>query len=259
VEAVRPDSLVDELRLATRDDVPAIVDLYRGLSPDSQLMRFSASLSRDALLRAAFLDERVEAVIALSRGRVIGEARLDTRPGSDHEFAITVADDVQGIGLGTALLDGLRERAGDRGIVTLRAQVRIDNVPMLRLLRRVGGAIVLVDGGDVLFDIASDRQMPGWPGASASRRVLVEAAGPLDRPITTALRSAGYDVRQCGGPTSGRREPCPLLSGGTCRLATEADAIICLLRACDEGRKVVSAHALDRPGSLAAGLALSRR
>jgi GNAT superfamily N-acetyltransferase len=260
VEALRPDSPVDELRLATLDDVPAIIDLYRGLSPESQRMRFSTCVSEDVLLRAAFLGESFDAVIALSGGRVIGEARLETNPESDHEFAVTVADDAQGRGVGTALLDGLRERARDRGIVTLRAQVRIDNVPMLTLLRRVGGVIVLVSGGDVLMDIASDRQMPGWPSRGTATKVLVEAAGLVERPITTALRSAGYDVRQCGGPGSGRRDPCPLLSHGQCRLAAEADAIVCLLPDSDaQNRAVAAAHVTARSDRLAAGLAVSVR
>jgi GNAT superfamily N-acetyltransferase len=244
------------MRLATPADAADIVELYRGLSPFSQRMRFSASVSEEALLRAASVDGRTDAVIALSGGRLIGEARMDTSPHGDHEFAVTVADGSQGRGVGAVLLDALRERARDRGIVTLRAQVRTDNVRMLTLLRRVGGAIVLVSDGDVLFDIASDRQMPGWPGQRSTTKVLVEAPGALERPVTTALRAAGYEVRQCAGPSPGRREPCPLLAGGTCRLAAEADAIICLLPENHESKAVVSAHALDRPSSLNAGYAL---
>jgi [ribosomal protein S18]-alanine N-acetyltransferase len=260
VEGVRPDSAVDELRLATPDDVPAIIDLYRGLSPESQLMRFSTHVSEDVLLRAAFLDERFDAVIALRDGRVVGEARLETDPDSDHEFAITVADHAQGRGVGTALLDGLRERAGDRGIVTLRAQVRSDNVPMLTLLRRIGGVIVLVSGGDVVIDIASDRQMPGWSSRGTGMKILIEAAGLMERPITTALRAAGYDVRQCGGPGSGRREPCPLLFGGRCRLADEADNIVFLLPESDvQSRAVLAAHVSDRSDRLGVNLTPSIR
>jgi GNAT superfamily N-acetyltransferase len=223
-------------------------------------MRFSTSVSDDVLVRAAHLDDRFDAVIAVCDGRVCGEARLQLDPESEHEFAITVADDVQGRGIGTALLDALRQRAADRGIVRLRALVRIDNVPMLTLLRRAGAAIVLVSAGDLVLDIASDRQMPGWPRGSRATKVLIEAPGMMERRITTMLRSAGYDVRQCEGPGSGRREPCPLLASGHCRLAEESDAIICLLREDDpESRAVVSAHALNRPDSLAAGLALSLR
>jgi ribosomal protein S18 acetylase RimI-like enzyme len=251
---------VDEIRVATPDDFPGIVELYRGLSPCSQRMRFSTSVTDDVLVRAAHLDDRFDVVIALSAGRVCGEARLQLDPDSEHEFAITVADDVHGRGIGTALLDALRVRAADRGIVRLRALVRIDNVRMLTLLRRAGAAIVLVSAGDLVVDIASDRKMPGWPRGSSAIKVLVEAPGMVERRITTMLRSAGYDVRQCEGPGPARREPCPLLTGGHCRLAEESDAIICLLREDDpDSRAVVSAHALNRPDSLAAGLALSAR
>ncbi|HET8617031.1 MAG TPA: GNAT family N-acetyltransferase [Actinomycetales bacterium] len=257
-----PRSLADPvvtLRLATPADVPAIEVLYSGLSPASQRMRFSTCVSDALLARAAALGDRFDAVVALDGERVIGEARLDTHPGGAHEFAVTVADQAQGRGVGAALLDALREHANDLGIVTLRAQVRIDNVPMLVLLRRVGAVIVLVSGGDVVLDIASDRQMPSWPAHAATAKVLVETPGLAEHAITTALRSAGYDVRQCGGPTSGRREPCPLLDSGRCRLAQDADAIICLLPEGGESSAIVASHALHRPESLAAGFALSRR
>jgi GNAT superfamily N-acetyltransferase len=261
VEAVPSRAAVGELRLATTDDQPAILALYQDLSPASQRMRFSVTMSDKELRRAAELGDRFEAVIALDRGQVVGEARLEITSGSEHEFALTVADRVQRRGIGRALLDRLREHADARGIVTMRAQVRIDNIPMLTLLRRVGGSLVLVAGGDVLFDIASDRQMPGWSATSVRTRVLVEAPGLLERSITTRLRAAGYDVRQCGGPTAaGRRDPCPVLAQGRCRLAQDADAIICLLpEDDDDSRAIVSSHALHRPGSLAAGLALSRQ
>jgi GNAT superfamily N-acetyltransferase len=242
------------------DDEPGILALYRGLSPASQRMRFSVAVSDTGLRRAAELGDRFEAVIALERGQVVGEARLEITAGSQHEFALTVADRARRRGIGRALLDRLRTHAEARGIVTMRAQVRIDNVPMLTLLRRAGGSLVLMAGGDVLFDIASDGQMPGWSATSARTRVLVEAPGLAERSITTRLRDAGYDVRQCGGPTAGRRDRCPVLAQGRCRLAQDADAIICLLpQDDDDSRAIVSSHALHRPSSLAAGLALSRQ
>lgn len=259
MDAVRTEALIDVVRLATPADEPALVDLYRGLSAESRRMRFSTSVSDDVLRTAAHLGERFDAVLAVSGDRVVGEARLETTPGSDHEFAVTVADDLHHRGVGSALLEALREHAVDLGIVTLRGQVRIDNGPMLTLLRRIGGVIVMVSGGDAIIDIASDRQMPGWPVAGTATRVLVEAPGLAEHRITASLRAAGYDVRQCGGPHGGRREPCPLLSHARCRLAVEADAIICLLPEHDEDcQAVVADHAFRRPDSLAAGLVLSR-
>jgi hypothetical protein len=76
-----------------------------------------------------------------------------------------------------------------------------------------------VSAGELLLDIASDRQTPGWPHGGAATTVLIEAPGMVERRITTMLRSAGYDVGQCEGPGCWRRAPCPLLAAGHCRLA----------------------------------------
>lgn len=241
-----------EIRAATSADVPAILDLYRSLSPASLRLRFSSAVSDEALARAAALDGvGFEALVAVAGGRVVGEARVEATPHSHHEFAVTVADDRQRSGVGTALLERLRAEAKAHGIVSLRAQVRTDNLPMLTLLRRVGGAIVMVADGDVVFDIASDDEMPGWPWDTTAPKVLVEATGLHERPVTTTLRAAGYDVRQCNGPGRGRREPCPLLTTGHCRLADEADLIVCLLPDTEpENRQIAAAHAADRPDRL---------
>jgi hypothetical protein len=38
-----------------------------------------------------------------------------------------------------------------------------------------------------------------------------------------SLRRLGYDVQQCSGPTA---NTCPILNGGSCRLAEEADVLV---------------------------------
>ena len=120
------------------------------------------------------------------------------------------------------------------------------------------------EGGSAAYLLGSLHVLtPEWYPLNATinkaftgSKVLVEAAGLLERPITTALRAAGYDVRQCGGPMSGRREPCPLLSGGRCRLADEADHIVFLLPESDaRSHAVLAAHVSDRSDRLGAGFA----
>lgn len=238
--------------MAGVNDVPSILDLYRGLSAESLMLRFSGPVT-DALLRsAAAIDPSTDhVVVAVDGGRVCGEARLRREVDATHEVALTVADDTQGRGVGAALLERLRADAVELGVVTLRASVRLDNRPMLALLRRVGGALVRATDGEVVFDLAADGQMPTWPAATTARRVLVEAPGSREHPVTTALREAGQAVRQCSGPGRGRRDPCPLLAAGHCRLADEADVIICLLPQTDPaGVQVAAAHATDRPERL---------
>jgi len=78
------------------------------------------------------------------------------------------------------------------------------------------------------LEISATGGMPGWPAGSAGRRVLVERRGWFDDQQVAALRSAGYDVRQCAGPLHQVRA-CPLVSSGQCRLAEQADLIVSLL------------------------------
>lgn len=244
------------MRRAAPEDLPAILGLYRTLSSTSMRMRFGRVLTDEGLAEATAWDgDPVVLVAVASSGRVVGEARIGSASDAEHEFAVTVAEDARGAGVGTALLEGLRSQARSQGVVELRAVVRIDNTPMLALLRRIGAALVRVSDGEVVADIASDGLMPGWPtGPGPARsRVLVEAPGLTERPVTTALRAAGYDVRQCPGPGRGRLEPCPILAMGRCRLADQADLIVCLLPEEDpEGTAVAEAHARDRPSRLAA-------
>lgn len=257
MEQARAVAAAPDIRVATLQDGPAILELYRGLSEHSRLMRFSAPPSDRALQQAADLDPKVDfqAVVAVVDGRVVGEARIGSMDDTSHDFALTIADDAQRRGIGSALLERLRAEARVRGIVSLRAMVRIDNVPMLTLLRRIGGALILVSGGEALIDIATDDRMPGWPSGTAGTRVLVEAPGLIERPISASLRAAGYTVRQCAGPGRGRREPCPVLTVGECRLADDADRIVCLLPENDPlSRQVAAAHATDRPDQLGASL-----
>jgi GNAT superfamily N-acetyltransferase len=241
-----------ELRVAAASDAPAILELYRRLTAQSRLLRFSGVLPDALLTRAAAIDPSVDHVVLAVEGtRVLGEARMHPQPDGAHEIALTIADDAQGRGIGSALLERLRAGARDRGVVTLRASVRLDNRHMLTMLQRVGAALVRASDGEAVFDIASDERMPGWPVGGGEQRVLVEAPGGREHPITTSLREAGYAVRQCGGPGRGRRDPCPLLSTGHCRLAEEADLILCLLPGTGaHDRAVAEAHAADRPDRL---------
>ena len=63
------------------------------------------------------------------------------------EFAITVLDEWQGIGLGSLLLRTLLGSAAQRGIARLVAPVLLENDPALRLIERVGGWRARVEDG----------------------------------------------------------------------------------------------------------------
>jgi len=229
------DGRVVVLRLAGPGDVPAIIGLYLGLSPESFYGRFNTERPAPALVAqlAGFGtgDACLVAAAPSDPGRVIAEARyVPIAPGT-AELALTVADGYQGAGLGRFLLDALVERAREAGLERLRAVVLLANTPMLRLLQHYGWVLAAPteDFSVAFLEISAVGGMPGWPAGSAGRRVLVERRSWFDDQQVTALRSAGNDVRQCTGPRRETGRACPLVTSGHCRLAEQADLIVSLL------------------------------
>ena len=70
------------------------------------------------------------------------------------EIAVTIVDDWQGKGLGTALLARLSDRARREGIRRFTAVVSADNEAMARVLRNMSGKRVGYGPGTVEYEIA---------------------------------------------------------------------------------------------------------
>jgi GNAT superfamily N-acetyltransferase len=105
-----------------------------------------------------------------------------TRPGV-AEPAIVVADDWQGRGLASHLLDLLADRAREEGIECFVAPVLAENRAAIALFDRLGGATVRHDGIEVELTIPL---RPEEHGATPSlRRVLHEVAAGSVRPALT--------------------------------------------------------------------------
>jgi acetyltransferase len=127
----------------------ALLDgLVRSLSDASRYRRFHAVVNelsepwRARLTRVA-PDEAALLAIVRDGGReiAIGEARYAT--GEDaaaeaREFALVVADDWQGLGVGARLLRGLLRCAERAGVRVLYGDVFADNAAMLAFARRLG-------------------------------------------------------------------------------------------------------------------------
>ena len=225
------------LRPAGPDDVPAITRLYLALPATSFYRRFfTRRPAAELVARFASLHGGTRCLVAASPadpGRLVAEARYVPVASGTAELALTVQDGYQGAGLGRLLLDALVERAHDDRLDRLRAVVLLENAPMLRLLQHYGWVLAAPteDYSVVHLEISALGGMPGWPADSAGRRVLVERRGWFDDQRVAALRSAGQDIRQCGGPSERAGRPCPLVTSGRCRLAEEADVIVNLLPA----------------------------
>lgn len=230
------------LRRAGPEDAPAIAQLFTGLSPESFRQRFQAGQPAPALVaRFAGLDPPPAAVSVVAAipgepGRFAAEARYVPLGDGSAELALTVLDSYQHAGLGRLLLGALVECAREYGVERLRAVVSLTNAPMLHLLSAYGWALAepTDDYSTACLEISATGGMPGWPATAAGPRVLVEQRGWYDNDRVAALRSAGFEVRQCTGPRRQAGRTCPLLTAGYCRLAEEADLIVPLFAADDE-------------------------
>ena len=96
--------------------------------------------------------------------RSSGVGRLEHLPGTtDAEVAFVVADDHQGQGLGTRLLERLERAARPLGVTHFVADTLFSNTAMLRVLRHPHGSSERVEDGvvHVRFPIAEVLSAPG--------------------------------------------------------------------------------------------------
>lgn len=249
------------LRAGGPADADAIAGLYLALSRESFRRRFHcARPDATVVARFARLGAGSGCVLATPRGapgEVVAEARHVPAGAQTAELALTVRDDYQGCGLGGLLLAELIRSARESGVLRLSGDVLAGNAAMVRLMRRHGYAVAAPaeDPDEACLEISAVGGMPGWPAGSAGRRVLVEQPGWMDGARVAALRAAGWEVRRCPGPPPRQQRAagsgCALLASGECRLAADADRIVCLLPE-DEpaSAPVLAAHQRHWPSKL---------
>jgi len=145
-----PGDRVAWLRPLRAGDVCAEQRFFNGLSLDSRHQRFHFGLRElsPALLKLLTeVDQRLHrawVVEAEAPGRpVIADARFVCDPDRPAiaEFALAVADDWQGLGLGRRLLAHLMADAGRHGVQRLFGDVLAGNRRMLALLREFGARL----------------------------------------------------------------------------------------------------------------------
>ena len=116
-----------------------------------------------------------EALVALDgAGELVAVARFVRTGAGEAEPAIVVADDWQGRGLGSALLDALADRAREESIDVFRAPVLAENPEAIRLLSRLGETIRRADGREVELEIVL---RPAEDAAGRLRTLLRVVAG----------------------------------------------------------------------------------
>jgi acetyltransferase len=132
------------------------------LSFDSRYMRFHtglAELTPAMLVRFTQIDyDREMAFVAVrevdGREELVGVSRYVTDvDGESCEFALTVADAWQGLGVGSALMQALIARAREKGLRRMYGEVLSQNRKMLDLARALGFGIARHAGDSTLCTV----------------------------------------------------------------------------------------------------------
>ena len=140
------DGRVVDVRPLEQRDRQLLEGSIGRLSEESRYLRFGTLKPRmterelDRLVDVDHHDHEALLAIDPLTGRVVAVVRYIQVPGEPGvvELAATVADDWQGMGLGSALLAGLMQRAFDEGHLAVRANVLAANSRSIAMLRRAG-------------------------------------------------------------------------------------------------------------------------
>ncbi len=152
------------------EDEPAMVQFHATLSEQSVYRRFfhRITLGRRVdhfrLTRQCFIDYDRELALVLTRRQpeggeevILGVARLRRLPRQNAaEFAILLSDQFQKRGLGRLLMERLLEAGWQEGLEEISGHLLPDNIPALRLCRRLGFELQRQPGDTVLARIGRD-------------------------------------------------------------------------------------------------------
>jgi acetyltransferase len=138
------------------DDAQMLQELMQHLSPESRYFRFVSSiveLPPTMLARFTLIDyDREMALVAVFKERktgpdggfteterIVGVSRYITNPDqSSCEFALVVADDFSGKGLGSRLMLSIMDVAREKGLAEIEGLVLTKNPDMLKLMKSLG-------------------------------------------------------------------------------------------------------------------------
>src|SRR5476649_73888 len=134
-DVVLADGGTARVRPIRADDEPALLALYGRLSDESIYLRFFSPVPRPTavqLERLTTIDYHDRMVLVAELGdEILAIARYDRSGPGEAEVAFTVADDQQGRGIATLLLEHLAVVARGNGIHVFSADTLAGNTKML--------------------------------------------------------------------------------------------------------------------------------
>jgi acetyltransferase len=145
------------------EDASAFQEFVRGLSRQSKYFRYFSSVSeltQNLLARYTQIDYSREMTLVATvrrdgRRQILGEANYAALPnGKTCEFAIIVADETAGQGLGSRLMRCLMDAARQQGYTEIRGQVLPSNEPMLALMEALDFIVRLTDDPEGAVEVS---------------------------------------------------------------------------------------------------------
>jgi len=122
-------------RLVKRDDFQGLKELYESLSTDDIFYRFmSYHKVTDDDIWFLISDKNHVTIVAEVDGKIVGEASLFM----DGEIAVVVHPNFRRRGIGTSLVKNLIDVGKALGIKTFKFYTLPDNIPMIRIGRKLG-------------------------------------------------------------------------------------------------------------------------
>jgi len=205
---VRVDTLVlaDGTRIRLRPlgsgDRDGLATLFARLSPESRYRRFLSpkpALTPGELVYLTDIDRfRHEAIAAVDPrdASIIGVGRyvrFPDRP-SVADVGFEVADELQGMGIGTALARHIVQHARANGVALLTAATLWDNRPARAILRRLGFRARASEGSVIELDLELDSPSATerHRGASGSEFDIRRQATGGDRPEGQAATPSSF-------------------------------------------------------------------
>jgi acetyl coenzyme A synthetase (ADP forming)-like protein len=204
-DVVLRDGSTLRLRPTTPADAELLLHFFESLSPESRYLRFQGATAVDTRTVEPFLHTDFDNTVSLVgelEGVVVALASyVRLRDPRRAEVAFTVADILQGRGIGTRLLERLAAHASRAGIDEFVAQVLPQNAAMLKMFRDAGFATTRQLGGGVVevrLQIASTEE---YRAATDERDhiAVARSLAPFFTPRSVAVVGASSRRGTIGG------------------------------------------------------------
>jgi acetyl coenzyme A synthetase (ADP forming)-like protein len=189
------------------DDGDRLRSFFEQLGPESRYFRFfkiKKSLSDEEVTYFTHLDyhDRM-ALVAVLGGEIVAVGRYDREEDdpTSAEVAFAVADEHQGRGIGTELLEILTTHARDHGIERFKAFVLSENRQMMRVFRNSGFELTrTMESGVYTVDFPVQQSIASRAAeAEREKRAVAASILPFFFPKAIAVIGASNDESSIGG------------------------------------------------------------